>query len=368
LRQFLAAPTQALERSPPWRVWALVLSLTGLVIAGDVITGADVLFTPMYFVPISLGAWFSGRHLAWLIALLATSTWFVVDRLDHPHRSLSLHAWNLVVQALVFSTVAVVMPRLKQALSTERAGRADAERDLQHAQRLTSVGRMAAGIAHELGTPLNVVGSYARMIHDGEIEGDEARSTAGIITEQTEFMTGIIRQMLDFARAQQIERRLESVIDLLDDSIKLLTPLARQRHVVLELAPPARVPRVELDAGQLRQVFSNLVMNAVQASHAGGKVQVSVELVVDREPPLSVERRAREWVVVQVKDEGAGMSDEVKQRAFDPFFTTKPVGEGTGLGLSVAWGIVQRHGGWIELESAEGKGSRFSVYLPPSAH
>jgi signal transduction histidine kinase len=364
--QFLQKPGRALERWAPWRVWTVVLVLTGLVIAGDVITGADVLFTPLYFVPIALGAWFVGPRLAWLVALLATSTWLVVDRLDHPTRTVALHAWNLVVQALVFSTVALVMTRLRAALSTERAGRADAERDLQHAQRLTTVGRMAAGIAHELGTPLNVVGSYARMVAQGEIEGAEVKETARIISEQTDFMTGIIKQMLDFARSQQTASTVVSVVELVKDSVKLLAPLVRERQVALELGATEQTPRVEFDVAQLRQVLSNLVMNAVQASRQGQRVQVQVELV-DHEPPLSVERRARDWVVVRVKDEGRGMSDEVRQRVFDPFFTTKPIGEGTGLGLSVAWGIVQRHGGWIDVESAEGRGSCFSVYLPPHA-
>ncbi len=361
---FLQTSGRALERLAPWRVWTLVLAVTALVIAGDVITGADVLFTPLYFVPIALGAWFAGPRLAWLVALAATSTWLVVDRLDHPNRTVALHAWNLVVQALVFSTVALVMTRLRTALSTERAGRADAERDLQHAQRLTTVGRMAAGIAHELGTPLNVVGSYARMISNGEITGPEVNDTARIIAEQTDFMTGIIKQMLDFARSQQTSSALVSVVELVKDSVKLLSPLVRQRQVALELVPAEQAPRVEFDVAQLRQVLSNLVMNAVQASRPGQCVQVRVELA-DREPPLSVERRARDWVVVRVKDEGRGMSEEVRQKVFDPFFTTKPIGEGTGLGLSVAWGIVQRHGGWIDVESAEGRGSCFSVFLPP---
>jgi signal transduction histidine kinase len=179
-------------------------------------------------------------------------------------------------------------------------------------------------------------------------------------------MTGIIKQMLDFARAQQTASTVVSVVELVKDSVKLLAPLVRERQVALEVGATEQNARVELDVAQLRQVLSNLVMNAVQASRQGQRVQVQVELI-DREPPLSVERRARDWVVVRVKDEGRGMSDEVRQRVFDPFFTTKPIGEGTGLGLSVAWGIVQRHGGWIDVESAEGRGSCFSVYLPPHA-
>ena len=279
------------------------------------------------------------------------------------HRSLALYAWNLVVQAVVFGTVAYLVPSLRAALSTERAGRASAERDLEHAQRLTTVGRMAAGIAHELGTPLNVAGSYSRMIQQADIVGDEARTSAGIVAEQVQFMTGIIRKMLDFARAQEPQRTTQSLSELVNGSVALLSPVVKQKHVELSFETPPPLPLVEVDAGQLRQVFSNLIINAVQASPEGGHVRVSVGETT-RSAPVDLESTNKQWLVVEVQDEGSGIASEVLPRIFDPFFTTKPVGEGTGLGLAVVWGIVRKHEGWIDVQSTEGKGSRFSVYLP----
>ena len=356
---------EQLAQVRPALVWVVVLMMTALVALGDIVTSAEVAFTALYFVPISVGGWFQGRKLAALAASLATATWLVMGILDQTHRSLAIYAWNLVVQAVVFGTVAYLVPSLRAALSIERAGRASAERDLEHAQRLTTVGRMAAGIAHELGTPLNVAGSYSRMIQQADIVGEEARTSAGIVAEQVQFMTGIIRKMLDFARAQEPQRTTQSISELVNGSVSLLSPVVKQKHVELSFATPPPLPLVEVDAGQLRQVFSNLIINAVQASPAGGHVRVSVGETT-RSAPVDLESTNKQWLVVEVQDEGSGIASDVLPRIFDPFFTTKPVGEGTGLGLAVVWGIVRKHEGWIDVESTEGRGSRFSVYLPKS--
>ena len=354
---------EEIAQTRPALVWVVVLMMTALVALGDIVTSAEVAFTALYFVPISVGGWFQGRKLAALAAMLATATWLVMGILDQTHRSLALYAWNLVVQAVVFGTVAYLVPSLRAALSIERAGRASAERDLEHAQRLTTVGRMAAGIAHELGTPLNVAGSYSRMIQQADIVGEEARTSAGIVAEQVHFMTGIIRKMLDFARAQEPQRTTQSLSELVNGSVSLLSPVVKQKHVELSFETPPPLPLIEVDAGQLRQVFSNLIINAVQASPEGGHVRVSVGEAT-RSAPVDLESTNKQWLVVEVQDEGSGIASDLLPRIFDPFFTTKPVGEGTGLGLAVVWGIVRKHEGWIDVESTEGKGSRFSVYLP----
>ncbi len=351
-------------RHPVWVVLVVMWTMV-LTVAGDVVTGADLVFTPLYFVPIAMGGWFHGRRLALLCAVSATATWFIVDLEGHARRPLGLHLWNLIVQAFIFLTIAFLVPALRSALSTERTGRADAERDLEHAQRLTTVGKMAAGIAHELGTPLNVAGSYSRMIRDGALVGEEAKKSAGIVEAQIQFMTDIIRQMLDFARAQEPRRTEQSLNDLASAMVSLLAPVVRQRHVELTFNPSPDLPLVSLDSGQMRQVFSNLTINAVQASRDGGRVEVTVA-EASRTAPLDLETDTVNWLVFSVRDEGSGIAPAVLPRIFDPFFTTKPVGEGTGLGLAVAWGIVRKHGGWIGVESTEGKGSCFSVYLPRS--
>ena len=107
----------------------------------------------------------------------------------------------------------------------------------------------------------------------------------------------------------------------------------------------------------------NLVVNAIQATPRGGTVTVTAQRVEHSAPPY-VENTGKHWLAIAVADTGIGMDDEVRRRIFEPFFTTKPVGDGTGLGLSVTWGIVREHGGWIDVDSAPGKGAKFTVYLP----
>ncbi|MFN7147084.1 MAG: sensor histidine kinase, partial [Myxococcota bacterium] len=142
----------------------------------------------------------------------------------------------------------------------------------------------------------------------------------------------------------------------------LLAPLARKRGVTLAFGESHGGVRALADAVQIQQVFTNLVLNAIQAMSRG-----VVTATVRRERRRAPERLGgdeRSWAVVDIRDEGPGIPPAHLSQLFDPFFTTKAVGEGTGLGLSVAWGIVAEHGGWIEVESEPGQGARFHVFLP----
>jgi signal transduction histidine kinase len=247
--------------------------------------------------------------------------------------------------------------RLVEANSkTEREtlARIAALEQLRHADRLITVGRLAAGIAHELGTPLNVIGGRVKMLRRGNLEHKVSDDYLGIIAEQAERMTSIIRQLMDFAR-----RREPKVVaaDLLSSACairRLVLPIAQKRRVEVVIISTEPVWALG-DAVQLEQVMSNLVVNAIHACSAGGRVEISCGLRDDGNS-----RRA----FVRVQDDGHGMDDATRERIFEPFFTTKDVGQGTGLGLSVAHGIVQEHGGSIEVESEPERGSRISVFLP----
>jgi signal transduction histidine kinase len=150
---------------------------------------------------------------------------------------------------------------------------------------------------------------------------------------------------------------------LVRQTVELLAPIAEARDVRLETAdPPAGAVRAFLDAGQIQQVLTNLVMNAIQASPAGATVRVRA--VAGRAVPPGAEAGERDCVLLEVVDEGEGIDPEHREHLFDPFFTTREVGSGTGLGLSIVHGIVAEHGGWIDVESRPGEGSRFSVHLP----
>ncbi|HEY1696092.1 MAG TPA: ATP-binding protein [Polyangiaceae bacterium] len=234
---------------------------------------------------------------------------------------------------------------------------------LRHADRLATIGKLASGVAHELGTPLNVVGARAKMIAEGETTPDEAKDYARVVVSATDRMTKIIRQLLQFARRGAVDKARRDLRELARDTLELLRPLADKRTVALELASEAADASVNVDAGQMQQVLTNLTMNAIQAMPRGGTVEVRLRRETARAPTEAGGADA-ECLCVEVKDHGEGIAKENMSHLFEPFFTTKEVGEGTGLGLAVTYGIVREHGGWITVDSEVGRGSTFSVYLP----
>jgi signal transduction histidine kinase len=252
-----------------------------------------------------------------------------------------------------------------ERIQSETSARIAAMDQLRHADRLTTVGKLAAGIAHELGTPLNVVSGRAKMIASGDVTGPEAAQNARIIAEQSDRITSIIRQLLGFARRGEARKELTDLGRLTSQTLVLLKPMASKRNVTLEQEQDADPGRVMADAGQIQQVITNIVLNGIQAMPGGGTLRVRVGSARVK-PPADHGGPEGEYACVEVSDEGQGIEEEVLSHMFDPFFTTKQVGEGTGLGLSVAYGIVRDHGGWIAVESEVGSGSSFTIFLPRS--
>ncbi|MDH3716841.1 MAG: HAMP domain-containing histidine kinase [Planctomycetota bacterium] len=245
----------------------------------------------------------------------------------------------------------------------ETTGRIAALEQLRHADRLRTVGRLASGVAHELGTPLNVVGGRAGMIAAGKLSEEEAQQSAQIIKSETDRITNIIRQLLDFARRNTPKRKPVEMRQLANQTIDLLAPLAEKRGVTIQCIAEDKPFTCQVDSGQMQQLLTNLLVNAVQAMPAGGKVSVDIRRQ-QVQPPETEQAPPGEYLLLEVRDEGEGIAAEDIEQLFEPFFTTKQVGEGTGLGLSIAYGIVQEHGGWIGVESEVGQGSCFTVYLP----
>jgi two-component system NtrC family sensor kinase len=258
----------------------------------------------------------------------------------------------------------------RQRIESETDGRLRAIEQLRHADRLATVGKLASGIAHELGTPLSVVLARARMIEDAQTTSPaEIAECARIIGGQVERMSAIIRQLLDFARRRggsaqpaPLEREPASLSELVTRTLNLVSPLAQRRQVHLAFTC-AEDLTVMVDQAGVQQVVLNLVMNALQAMGHPGDVQLTLTRERAR-APAGVPVSATEYARLTVEDQGPGIDAQVLPRIFEPFFTTKKVGEGTGLGLSVSYGIIREHGGWIEVESDPGGGSRFSAYLP----
>jgi two-component system NtrC family sensor kinase len=237
---------------------------------------------------------------------------------------------------------------------------------LRHADRLATVGKLASGVAHELGTPLNVVAARAKMIASGDTTTEESRDYARVIGDSTERMTKIIRQLLQFARRKGLQKEAKNVAALTKETLDLLRPLAAKRAVELEMELSDAETAAPVDAGQLQQVITNLVMNAVQAIPKRGRVKLRWH-EQRMTPPPEIGGAMAPYLCLDVEDDGEGIVPENLVRIFEPFFTTKDVGEGTGLGLAVSHGIVRDHDGWITVKSTLGKGTTFTVFLPRAA-
>jgi signal transduction histidine kinase len=256
------------------------------------------------------------------------------------------------------------------------------EARLRQSEKLATIGQMAAEIAHELGTPLNVIGGRARTINkiiarqSGEGSGEfvknpsaEIQKNAGIIGGEVARITKIIRQVLDFSRKRGPTLTRVRVPALVTEAVELVTETARRQGIaVIVAAAPSGVPDIPGDPDQLQQVCLNLLMNAMHAMPTGGTLRIGVERVVRRKGGLDLAAPA-EYVVLEISDSGAGIPEDHRDKIFEPFFTTRDEGQGTGLGLAVSNGIVKDHDGWIEVESPgpAGVGAVFRVYLPTGA-
>jgi signal transduction histidine kinase len=268
------------------------------------------------------------------------------------------------------SDLALAMNRMCEQLS---AAQADIRREteariatleqLRHAERLATIGRLSAGIAHELGTPLNVVTGRAKLIAAEDLEREAIIENSRIIREQVDRMTRIMRQLLDFARRRTARRSPSDIRTTIHQVLEMLNATARKNGVTLELVESGDIPMIAIDYAQIQQVFTNLILNGIQAMPNGGRLELGVRVERARTPARESSEENK-YIAIYVRDEGVGISEENKKRLFEPFFTTKEVGKGTGLGLSIAHGIVDDHGGWIEVESKPGTGACFTVYLP----
>ena len=227
------------------------------------------------------------------------------------------------------------------------------EEQLQQREKLSSIGLLAAGVAHEINTPLTGVSSYTQMLLGMLAETDPKHALLQKIRRQADRATGIVNNLLNFSRTGGATEFTEVDLNrVLDDTLQLLEPQLRQGRIELVRDYTEDLPRVYGNAGKLQQVFTNLLLNARDAIPDGGSIRLRT---------LSDERDA---LTIEVVDTGIGIAPENVARIYDPFFTTKGVGRGTGLGLAVSYGIVQEHSGHITVESAPGRGTTFRITLP----
>ena len=266
------------------------------------------------------------------------------------------------IAAIVVAVVGIVVLRQQRRgnllanqlrYARARAKAQDLENQLVRADRLITVGVMATEIAHEVGTPLAVVRGRAEQIGRG-LDSAAVAEDLAVIIRQVDQISSTLRQLLDFSRRSPVDKQ-PVVLDMIVERTQQLLQLKLEaRHLQLEIALGENLPMLTADPDQLQQVLVNLLLNACNASPAGGRIT------------LSARPAPNDMVLIEIVDHGTGIAPADLENVFDPFFTTKPRGEGTGLGLSITAGIVRNHAGRIEVRSAPEEGTTVTVLWPAS--
>jgi two-component system, NtrC family, sensor kinase len=230
---------------------------------------------------------------------------------------------------------------------------AAAQAQLVHSEKIASLGRMSAGVAHEINNPLAGILIYAELLQRDLVADDAHRENLAVIINQTMRCQQIVHRLLDFSRHSLGDRKLFDVNDIIHRCVELISHQAffHNIKVIQELDP--FLPQIVGDPGQLQQVFTNLLLNAADAMSGQGQITIASR-------PLPQD----DGIILTFTDTGSGIPAEIRDKIFEPFFTTKPPGKGTGLGLSIVYGVIHRHGGTITADSPRGRGTTFTIRLP----
>ena len=252
-----------------------------------------------------------------------------------------------------------------EAIAEDVTDRRVLEDQFRQAQKMEAVGRLAGGVAHDFNNLLMVISGYAEVILAKLELGHPLHEKGRAIQQAADRATTLTRQLLAFSRKQLLELKVVDVNAIVADMERLLRPLIGE-NVELATALHSQAAHTRADAGQLEQVLMNLVVNAKDAMPAGGKLTISTQNIVVDENHRRGQNfiRPGNYVLLSVTDTGTGMDKETQSRIFEPFFTTKEKGKGTGLGLSTVYGIVKQTGGYVMVQSEEGRGTAFHIYLP----
>jgi signal transduction histidine kinase len=265
-----------------------------------------------------------------------------------------------------FNRMAASLETAHQELLRQAEERLRLEQEVQQAQKLAAVGMLAAEVAHEIGTPLNIISGRAEVLERVVACDLPARRHLDVILKQTERISAIIRALLDYTRPRRPNLRPEALAPILGRVGDLLLERSRRRAVRIELDLLVNLPRVLADPDQLQQLFLNLLLNALEASSPGERIHVTAGLgpALPDEGRVGISRGKADEpnLAIHVIDAGKGMTAEELAHVFEPFFSTK--GQGTGLGLPIVEEIVRAHRGGIEMRSIPGRGTEVLVRLP----
>jgi two-component system NtrC family sensor kinase len=251
---------------------------------------------------------------------------------------------------------------LEQKVAERTRALRQKEAETVRGEKLASVGLLAAGIAHELNNPLTGVLTFSTLMRKKAPAGSQEAEDLDLVIRETKRCAAIIRRLLDFAREKTPEKKYADLNALVEETVRIVERPANLEDIGIELKLDRSLPPAWVDADLVKQVILNMVVNAQHAIEGDGRITITTRSAGERSARPGAAPVA--MVEIAIADTGCGIPEKDLRRIFDPFFTTKGVGQGTGLGLSVSHGIVEAHGGTIEVESEVGAGSTFHVYLP----
>ncbi|MBI3705865.1 MAG: HAMP domain-containing protein [Rhizobiales bacterium] len=244
---------------------------------------------------------------------------------------------------------------------TQELRRAQAE--TVRGEKLASVGLLASGVAHELNNPLTGILTFSHLLRQKMPDKSPDAEDMDLVIRETKRCAAIIKRLLDFAREKHPEKKFNDINQVIDDTVRIVERPAHLRDIEINLNLDRTLPPIWIDADQIKQVVMNMVVNAQHAVEEKGSIAISTRRAM-QSPPGTQGAEPVPMVEIAIADTGCGIPEKNLRRIFDPFFTSKDVGKGTGLGLSVSHGIVEAHGGMIDVQSQVGEGSTFRVLLP----
>ena len=359
--------------SPPkWVIMTMALLLTGFIGVADYATRHQLSLSPFYLIPICWACWGAGRRAGLLLAAVSAVIWLVADTaVGYPYSHRVIQYWNALMLLIVFSCVVFLLVALQAAhdhlertvqlrtaaLQQEITERKRLEQAKLQAERLATVGTMAAKMAHEVRNPLGSITLNLDLV-DKEIVGlAESRGNAAKeghllmqeIRSEVRRIKEVIDDYLKFARLPKPQRQLLALNALLEKRLAFMLGSFEKGRVKLRTEFDPAISAFHGDADQLWEAVLNLIHNSLEAMPDGGELFVST-------------RCEGKQALIRVTDTGAGINQEQVALVFRPFFTTKT--RGTGLGLVLVQQIVSEHGGYVECDSVEGRGSTFTIFLP----
>jgi two-component system NtrC family sensor kinase len=254
--------------------------------------------------------------------------------------------------------IGVLQVTFKDMVAAMGRRRAASQSKLFQSERQASVGRLAAGVAHEINNPLTGVLTYTHLLLRRKDIAEDVRADLRAIAESTERVRKIVKGLLDFSRQTELDPEPADLNRVVRSSISMMENQALVKGVNIKLNPAENLPLVTLDRTQIQSVLINMILNSLDATEPGGNIDIRTANAI------SAGDKGRRGVEILITDTGCGIPQDHLSKLFDPFFTTKEVGQGTGLGLAVSYGIIQRHGGNIMVQSEVGKGTTFTIWLP----